>query len=132
MQTKIEPLEDGNTRISIPIEFRYDNGRKRIFFPETPDESLEINGSLATGIARAYRWQELLDNGDFESPETLAEALGVHASYVRRFLRMALLAPPIVDAVFAGKAPWTLSLTKLNTTLPFSWKEQMELFGIGG
>ena len=96
-----------------PIEFRYDNGRKRIFFPETPDESLEINGSLATGIARAYRWQELLDKGEYDSPEALAEALGVHTSYVRRFLRLALLAPPIVDAIFAGKAPWTLSLTKL-------------------
>ena len=43
---------------------------------------------------------------------------------------LALLAPPIVDAIFAGKAPWTLSLTKLDTTLPYSWKEQMELFGI--
>ena len=132
MQTKIELLEDGNTRISIPIEFRYDNGRKRIFFPEMPDERLEINESLATGIARAYRWQELLDNGEFDSPEALAEALGVHTSYVRRFLRLALLAPPIVDAIFAGKAPWTLSLTKLNTTLPYSWKEQMQLFGMGG
>ena len=54
----------------------------------------------------------------------------VHTSYVRRFLRLALLAPPIVDAIFAGKAPWTLSLTKLDTTLPYSWKEQMELFGM--
>ena len=71
MQTKIEPLEDGNTRISIPIEFRYDNGRKRIFFPEMPDERLEINESLSTGIARAYRWQELLDNGEYDSPEAL-------------------------------------------------------------
>ena len=59
-----------------------------------------------------------------------AEALGVHTSYVRRFLRLALLAPPIVDAIFAGKAPWTLSLTKLDTSLPYSWKEQMELFGM--
>ena len=72
----------------------------------------------------------LLDNGEFASPEALAEALNVHTSYIRRFLRLALLAPPIVDAIFAGKAPWTLSLTKLNTTLPYSWKEQMELFGM--
>ena len=130
MKTTIEPLEDGNTRIRIPIEFHYDNGRKRIFFPEMPDAHLEINESLATGIARAHRWQELLDKGEYDSPEALAEALGVHTSYIRRFLRLALLAPPIVDAVFAGKAPWTLSLTKLNTTLPYSWKEQMELFGM--
>ena len=40
MKTTIEPLEDGNTRIRIPIEFRYDNGRKRIYFPEMPDAHL--------------------------------------------------------------------------------------------
>ena len=132
MKTTIEPLENGNTRISIPIEFRYDNGRKRMFFPEMPDETLEINEPLATGIARAYRWQELMDNGDFESPEALAEALGVHVSYVRRFLRLTFLASPIVDAIFAGKAPWTISLAKPNINLPFSWKEQLKLFGIDG
>ena len=95
-----------------------------------PDEHLKINEPLATGIARSYRWQDLLDKGEYDSPESLAEAPGVHTSYVRRFLRLALLAPPIVDAIFTGKAPWTLSLTKLDTTLPYSWKEQMELFGM--
>ena len=103
MKTTIEPLEDGNTRIRVPIEFHYDNGRKRIFFPEMPDAHLEINESLATGIARAYRWQELLDKGEYDSPEALAKALGVHTSYIRRFLRLALLAPPIVDAILPGK-----------------------------
>ena len=130
MKTIIEPTEDGNTRIKIPIEFRYDNGRKRIYYPELPDEQLKINKPLATGIARAYRWQELLDSGEFDSPEALAEALNVNVTYVRRILKLTLLAPPIVDAIFAGKAPWTLSLTKLDTDLPFSWKEQMKLLGI--
>ena len=69
MKTTIEPLEDGNTRIRIPSEFRYDNGRKRIFFPGMPDEHLKINEPLATGIARAYRLQELLDKGEYDSPE---------------------------------------------------------------
>ena len=81
-------------------------------------------------IARAYRWQELLDNGEFDSPEALAAALGVNVSYVRRFLRLALLAPQIVEAIMAGKAPRTLSLTKLDTNLPFSWQEQLKLFGM--
>ena len=130
MKTIIEPTEDGNTRIKIPIEFRYDNGRKRIYYPELLDEQLKINEPLATGIARAYRWQELLDSGEFDSPEALAEALNVNVSYVRRFLRLTLLAPPIVEAIFEGRAPWSLSLTKLDTNLPFSWKEQMKLFGM--
>ena len=78
----------------------------RIFFPEMPDEHLKINEPLATGIARAYRWQELLDKGEYDSSDALAEALGVHTSYVRRFLRLALLAQPIVDVIFAGEATW--------------------------
>ena len=127
MKTIIEPTGDGNTRIRIPIEFRFDNGRKRIYYPELPDEQLKINESLATGIARAYRWQELLDSGEFDSPEALAEALNVNVSYVRRFLRLALLAPP-VEAIMAGKAPRTLSLTKLDTNLPWVWQEQLKLF----
>ena len=92
------------------------------------------HSTLALGSAAAvllfYRWQELLDSGEFDSPEALAEALNVNVSYVRRFLRLTLLAPPIVEAIFEGRAPWSLSLTKLDTNLPFSWKEQMKLFGM--
>ena len=130
MNERIELLENGNTLITAPIEFHYEDGRKRIFFAGRSDDPPRINEQLVTGIARAYRWQELLDNGEFDSPEALAAALGVNVSYVRRFLRLALLAPPIVEAIFEGRAPWSLSLTKLDTNLPFSWKEQMKLFGM--
>ena len=71
----------------------------------------------------------MLDNGEFDSPKTLAD-LNVNVSCVRRFLRRALQTPPIVEAIMAGKAPRTLSLTKLDTTLPFSWQEQLKLFGM--
>ena len=54
----------------------------------------------------------------------------MNVSYVRRFLRLTLLAPPIVEAIFEGRAPWSLSLMKLDTNLSFSWKEQMKLFGM--
>lgn len=130
MSVKIEALEDGNTRISMPIEFRYDNGRKRIFFPDAPVAELEINAPLATGIARGYRWQKLLDDGEYASPEELATALSVNVSYIRRHLRYTLLAPQIVEAILNGNAPWSLSLTKLDCTLPWSWKEQLRLFGM--
>ena len=62
------------------------------------------------------------------TPEALTEVLNVNVSYVRRFLRLTLLAPPIVEAIFEGRAPWSPSLTKLDTNLPYSWKEQMKLF----
>ena len=114
--------------LSIRLEFRYDNGRKRLFFPDAPASELEVNASLAIGIARGRRWQKLLDDGEFASPEAQATALGVNVSYVRRHLRYTLLAPQIIEAILDGSAPWTLSLTKLDCTLPWSWQEQLRLF----
>ena len=73
---------------------------------------------------------EQQDNGKFDSPEALAAALSVNVSCVRLFLRLALLAPQIVEAIMAGKAPSTLSLAKLDTNLPFSRQEQLKLFGM--
>ena len=52
----------------------------------------------------------------------------MNISCIRRFLRLTLLAPPIVEAIMAGKAPRTLSLTKLGTNLPWAWQEQMKFF----
>jgi len=130
MSVKLERLPDGNTRLCVPLEFRYDNGRKRLFFPDAPASELEINTPLVTGLARGYRWQKLLDDGEYASPEALATALGVNVSYVRRHLRYTLLAPQIIEAILDGKAPWSLSLTKLDFTFPWSWQEQGKRFGV--
>ena len=66
-----------------------------------------------TALARAFHWQELIDSGRFASVTELAEALGVDRSYVGRVMRLALLAPDIVDAIVDGREPSGLSLERL-------------------
>jgi hypothetical protein len=43
---------------------------------------------------------------------------------VSRILRLALLAPDIVEAILAGQTDQALVLEKLERPLPSGWKEQ--------
>ena len=53
-------------------------------------------------LARAWRWQKLLDEGVYGSIMEIAEAEGISKSYVSRILRLALLAPDIVEEMLEG------------------------------
>ena len=54
----------------------------------------------------------------------------VSESYATRILRLAYLAPDIVEAIVAGKQPQSLSLKRLLREIPLSWAEQRERFSI--
>ena len=47
-------------------------------------------------------------------------------SYVSRILRLALLAPDIVEAILAGRTDQPLMLTRLERPLPAIWEEQRQ------
>ena len=57
---------------------------------------------LVVALARAHRWQEMLDKGEAASLTDLADRLKLNRSYVRRILCLALLAPDIVEAILKG------------------------------
>jgi hypothetical protein len=46
---------------------------------------------------------------------------------VSRILRLALLAPDIVEAIVAGRADQSLMLEQVERPLPASWQEQRRL-----
>jgi hypothetical protein len=56
-------------------------------------------------------------------------AENISKSYVSRILRLALLAPDIVEAILAGKTDHAIVLEELERPLPASWAEQREHFG---
>jgi hypothetical protein len=127
-------VADGdNILIRIPMRFKKRGGRKEIIAPEGLDRALPDAGPaqqpIVTALARARRWQEMLDNGEVGSVTELADRLDADRSYVARILRLNLLAPDIVEAILAGREPSGLSLAKLTQTLPILWHEQREMFG---
>ena len=63
---------------------------------------------------------------DRVSVSEIGDAEGISKSYVSRILRLALLAPDIVDAVLAGRTGQGVMLEQLERPLPASWEEQRD------
>jgi hypothetical protein len=75
-------------------------------------------------LVRAWRWQRLLDTGVYTSVSEIGETENISKSYISRILRLALVAPEIIDAIVAASTDQTLRLEKLERPLPASWMEQ--------
>ena len=79
---------------------------------------------LVKALARAWRWQKLLDRGVYSSVTEIAEAEKISKSYVSRILRLALLAPDLVEAILGGWADQRVMLERLERPLSVRWEEQ--------
>lgn len=128
---KITLQRDGeNIRIHIPLKFKKRGGRKEIITPDgLPPVVLDrkpFQKPLVIALARAFRWQELLDSGEVKSISDLARRCNVDASYVSRIMRLTLLAPEIVTSILVGQEPSHLSLEMLTKVLTTNWIEQIK------
>ncbi len=125
-------LEGTTLVVRIPMRFQRRGGRKRIVAPDgtaiVPTSKPQPDGTLVKALARAWRWQRMLDEEVHTSVSDIGEAESISKSYVSRILRLALLAPDIVEAILAGETDQTLMLEQLERPLPASWEEQRSLF----
>ena len=81
-------------------------------------------------LARAFRWQALIDSGTYSNTVELADAIGKDPAYVSRLIRLTLLAPEIVHAIHARTLQKTVSMETLRKELPARWADQKKLFGV--
>jgi hypothetical protein len=74
----------------------------------------------------------LLDDEVYSSVSEIGEigdAENISKSYFSRILRLALLAPDIMEAILAGRTDQALMLERLEKPLPLSWEEQRDHLG---
>src|SRR5262245_55418864 len=57
---------------------------------------------LVKALARAWRWQRMLDDGIYTTVSDIGDAENISKSYVSRILRLALLTPNIVEEILVG------------------------------
>ena len=66
----------------------------------------------------------MLDDGVYASVTEIGDAENISRSYVSRILRLALIAPDLVEAILAGSMEQVMMLEKLERPLPANWGEQ--------
>jgi site-specific DNA recombinase len=82
------------------------------------------NQKLIQAIIRAHRWTEALALAEFSSIEELATAVKLHPKVVRNEIRLAFLAPSILDSILGAES--LVGLPHLRKISSLSWQKQLE------
>ena len=91
--------------ITVHVAFRIvkRGGRKRIDVPTSLSPTHQIGYSLVKALARAFRWQRMLESGKFPTIGDLAADEKIASSYMTRIMRLMLLSPEIVEGIVDGR-----------------------------
>jgi hypothetical protein len=116
--------------IDIPMTFKKRGGRKVIMLPDGshghPETAATIDNTMIKAIARAFRWQKLLEKGTYTCLDDIARSEKIGASFVSRYYRLVLLAPDIVESILDGRQPAQLTLKDLMHPFPVEWERQRD------
>lgn len=120
----------------IPMTFRIRGGKTVMVLPDgsraVARREATIDNTMVKVIARGFRWQRLLYEGAYATIEDMAAAEKINPSYISRIMRLAYLAPAIVEAILEGRQPAHLTMKDLMAPFPLDWTEQeRHFFGPG-
>lgn len=114
--------------IRVPLKIRRQPGRKTVVTPgrNSGEAALltRVDPTLAKALARAFRYQRLLDKGRYASISEMAAAERIERGYLGSLLRLTLLAPAIVEAILDVRNPGCVQLSALLEPFPIEWAKQ--------
>lgn len=115
--------------VRVPLEIRHRRGRKTVVTSMaggTAPVTTRADPALVKALARAFRYQRMLDEGRYASITEMAAAERIERGYLGSLLRLTLLAPDIVEAVLDGHSLYQRSLPQLLESISTSWERQRE------
>ena len=98
------------------------------------DADPKVDSAILKMVARSDQWLTELLSGRLRSLAEIGERAGLGKRYVNRIMRLAFLAPSIIEEMVRGHQPRDLTAQALSTRrgdLPLSWRAQRELLGFG-
>src|SRR5690242_10168448 len=97
---KTSPAKPQTISVHVPMQLSMRGGRKAIISEfAQPITRLRTDNALIKAVARAYRWRQQIENGEYGSITELANAERINDSYACRLLRLTLLAPSLVTEI---------------------------------
>jgi hypothetical protein len=126
-----EPISSAGRTVTVrvPISIRRRGGRKLVLAPDGTNVSAapirrHVDNAIVKAIARAFRWREMLESGEYSTIREIAHAEKINETYVGRVLRLTLLAPDLVEAIMNGRQPPDLTLATLGKPFSEMWGDQ--------
>jgi site-specific DNA recombinase len=116
----------------IPLRMQRRGVELRLVIGNEPYSAAKVDTVLMKTIARAHQWFDQLISGKAKSLAELAAQEGLHYRFVGKVMRLAFLAPEILETIAEGKQPPELTTERLtkHLHLPLDWDEQKQLLGI--
>lgn len=96
--------------------------------PEGTTQPRRTDSTLVKALARAFRWKQMLESGEFATIAELAEREAIAFTYMARVLRLTLLAPEIVEGILDGKREPEVTLVRVLEPFPVEWDQQPRHF----
>jgi hypothetical protein len=115
----------------IPLKVRRRGIEMRLVIGSGSGSAPKIDSAILKATARARRWLNDLVSGRAASIAAIGQREGVGKRYVSRMIRLAFLAPAIIETIVEGRQPPELTAQFLSTSgdLPLSWRAQEQLLG---
>jgi len=124
-----DPAETLTLERFIPLTMKKRGVELRLVIQNEPSSTANVDMVLLKTVARAHRWFDQLLSGEVKSLTAIATREGLNYRFVGKLVRLAFLAPEIVEAIAEGRQPPELStelLTK-RIRLPLAWGDQKRL-----
>jgi len=115
--------------VRVPLAIRHRPGRKTIVTPMTngvAPVTTRADPTLVKALARAFRYQRMLDQGRYASISEMAAAERLERGYLGSLLRLTLLAPSIVEAILDGRDEGGVALLEVLEPFPGDWMRQKD------
>jgi len=113
-------------RVFIPLTIRKRNGRPKIVPPAdvVPDTGGGVDPHVLKAVARAWSWRRKLESGAVSTLSDIAEAEGVTPAFIRRTMKLAYLAPAVLEQILIARRSPSVSLKDMSAIAEQPWVVQ--------
>jgi len=118
-------------RVFIPLTIRKRNGRPKIVPPaDVVADTGGVDPHVLKAIAKAWSWRRKLESGEAATIQDIADGEGISDRYIGRMLRLAYLAPAVLEKLLIQRAAPAVSVKDMAAASELMWAEQdMAMFG---
>jgi hypothetical protein len=106
------------------VQFKRRGVETKLVLGNSAHSATALDQTLIAAVSKGHAWLEQLRTGQVRSVRDLAKKLACDRSDVGRTLRLAFLAPDIVEAIFSGRHRSRTKSFRLPSHLPLAWAEQ--------